>query len=175
MSVSFLCSQVIVYTFGKRLACAAIVRAAIRDVKREAGRNGRKPSGMPWCRDMFPLGLLVATYGTVCECNYRTEMTALNVGRLAGLGVVDAPKFPVNSVCGNVPKSPVGRGVSVCKLTGLADTTSLLLQRQTVTSPAAVRIECASLSLPNQEIGGLPRAWRAFCRGNWRTAFLNQI
>jgi hypothetical protein len=43
----------------------------------------------------------------VCECNRRAEMTVLNVGRFAGLGVVDAPKRPIVCKCRYVPKHPI--------------------------------------------------------------------
>jgi hypothetical protein len=39
MSVSFLCSQVIVYSFGIGWRAPQILRAAIQDVKRKAGQG----------------------------------------------------------------------------------------------------------------------------------------
>src|SRR5262245_14292775 len=42
------------------------------------------------------------------ECNYCAEIMALNAWRLAGLGVGNVPRCPMDLAHGNAPKRPMG-------------------------------------------------------------------
>src|SRR5215510_4881338 len=82
--------------------------------------------------------------------NCGAEITGVECRAVRRFGQGACPETPRSFERWRVPKHPTGFGAGL-KLTGAADTPSLILQLQTVTSRAAVLTGRFSLSLRNQE------------------------
>jgi hypothetical protein len=105
-----------------------ILRAVIQDVKRKSRGEKRAEWTHEATQNNRPLGPVFYSQVCICECNYRAVMTVLYVGRLAGSGVGNVPKYP--TVVGVSASRNAARGLRrpPCKLTGFADTPSPLSQ-----------------------------------------------
>jgi hypothetical protein len=89
---------------GKRVGMGWISGGTGQIQTIEASRMGHSLT----CCVMCPIRLAFVLQVAVCECNYRAEMTLLNVGQFAGLGMGHVPKRPTICMCRYVPKRPIG-------------------------------------------------------------------